>query len=331
MASREQIIANYPTYEKLENSAFAGFYVKQEWEALEQLSSCYEQRNHYSVSNIPDKNHREKGMKGNTLLFDATEKTGLCCRLCCGENRPFTFKLLDAESKENMVTFERAYRFCGCALIPYCAHKVNVHWMVNEADGTSVGSTSEKTRMARVRAPFGGGCWEPTWYIEDWVKNDKTGSWGYEYAGQIAGSSCACCPVLLCDFCGATFTVRNKEGEPVGTIKKEGVASCKDYLIECYTEADKYSVEFLEPENLKLDFKLAVLAGVFQIDFNFFEDKRGLKECHCCDLYLCGYALPCVPICCFAVFGLCCDCSGKSEKETGKLHGGAPDVAAMEI
>uniref|UniRef100_A0A7S3PRM3 Phospholipid scramblase n=1 Tax=Aplanochytrium stocchinoi TaxID=215587 RepID=A0A7S3PRM3_9STRA len=338
MASREDIIAHFPTYQNIEDPSFPGFYVKQQWEALEQISACYEQSNQYEISNIPKEEFRDKGMEGNILLFEAEEKTGLCCRLCCGENRPFKFDLVDKQSKAKMVTFERAYRCCGCALIPFCAHKVNVHWMVNEADGTSVGSTSEKTRMARVRAPFGGGCWEPTWYIEDWKKRES-GNWAYEKVGSISGSSCPACPFFVCDFCGASFTVRNNEGNPVGTIKKLGVSSCKDWLLECYTEADKYTVEFLHPEELKLDFKLATLAAVFQIDFNFFEDKRGMKQCHCCDLYCCGYALPCLPLCCigccaavFAAMGCKCGCCEENQrKDQGTLHAGAPSAMEMQI
>mmetsp|Transcript_1474 Transcript_1474/g.1761 ORF Transcript_1474/g.1761 Transcript_1474/m.1761 type:complete len:338 (+) Transcript_1474:232-1245(+) len=337
MASRDDIISHFPSYQNIEDPGFPGFYVKQHWEALEEIAACYEQSNTYEISNIPEERFRDKGMEGNTLLFEASEKTGICCRLCCGENRPFKFNLVDKQSKANMITMQRAYRGCGWAVIPCCAHKVNMHWMVNEADGTSVGSTSEKTRMARVRTPWCGGLWEPTYYIEDWTKKEN-GEWGYEKVGSISGSSCPVCPIIICDFCGASFTYKDNKGTPLGTIKKLGVGSCKDYLIEVHTEADRYTVEFLEPEKMKLDHKLAALAAVFQIDFNFFEDRRGIRQCHCCDIYCCGYAFPCLPLCCLGFFGVCFSamgckcgcCENNKRKDNATLHG-APAIEEMEI
>jgi len=45
MASRDDIISHFPSYQNIEDPGFPGFYVKQHWEALEEIAACYEQSN----------------------------------------------------------------------------------------------------------------------------------------------------------------------------------------------------------------------------------------------------------------------------------------------
>lgn len=260
-------------------------------------------------------------MEGDIKIMRAEEKTGFCARCCCGENRGFEFNFQTSQSKETFVKLKRGYRCCGWAVIPCCAHRVNVYSavQVNEENKLEiVGSASDLNLAASVRVPwFHGGCCIPCFNIHD-EKGDKVGHiWGY---------SCCCMPCVVCDFCGADFGVY-RDGKQVGALKKQGVKNCKDYLYEMHTEADKFTVEFTE-EALKdgsvdTNFKLAVLAAVIQIDFNFFEDKRGIKECRCCDIACCGYALACLPSPVLFVCGLlgsllCCCCKGDDDDDKKK-------------
>lgn len=287
-----------------------GFYVKQNWEALEAVAGCcgYEQGNSYEVSNIPAAEYRDKGMEGDVKIMRAEEQTGCCTRCFCGENRGFTFNFQTPQSKETFVRLERSYRCCGWAVIPCCAHKVNVYSTVQKNEDNKLevlGNSDDLQLAAQVKVPMfhGGGCM-PRFRLYD--ENHKQ-------TGYVYGYSCCCAPCVICDFCGANFFI-HKNGQYVGKMEKKGVSSCKDYLYELHTDADKFTVEFeedaLKSGAIDVNFKLAVLATVLQIDFNFFEDKRGIKECRCCDIACCGYALPCIPGWCL-VFCLCC----KKKKE----------------
>lgn len=300
-----------------------GFYVKQNWEALEQLGvcTCYEQGNSYEIYNIPAKQFRGKGMEGDVKIMRAEEKTGCCTRFLCGENRRFNFNFKTPQSDETFVRMSRRYRCCGWAVFPCCAHKVNIHSavQVNEENKLEIVGTSDKLNFAgSVAVPwFHGGCCVPYFNIYNENKQKTGHIWGY---------SCCCMPCIICDFCGAEFGIY-KDGVQVGELKKRGVHSCKDYLYEMNTEADKFTVEFTE-EALKegaidTNFKLAVLAAVIQIDFNYFEDKRGIREGRCCDIVCCGYACPCMPAlllgCLSFMCGLiCCCCKDDDDKKKKK-------------
>eukprot|EP00924_Labyrinthula_sp_SR-Ha-C_P013082 maker-scaffold_12-snap-gene-9.4-mRNA-1 protein AED:0.00 eAED:0.00 QI:144/1/1/1/1/1/4/742/318 len=302
-----------------------GFFVKQHWEALEEISNCYEQQNTYDISSIPkSKEDREKGNEGAFKFFKAEETTGCCNRMCCGENRGFSIDFLDFESKKPVLKIDRGWRCCGWAVIPCCAHRVDAHVMVKPTpDGgyEVVGDTSDETLIGQVQTPqWHGGCCCPTYYLMDQQK---------EYMGEIKGYTCWAMPCCICDICGADFNIYDKEGNQVAKMEKLGVGDCKDWLLEISTEADKYTVEFDAAAKLDMNFKLTVLAGVIQADFNFFEDRRGIKQCHCCDVYCCGYALPCLPLCCFAI--CCCCCSKEDKKRKQSLHAGAPKIEVMEV
>lgn len=236
------------------HQVFNGYYIQQQWEGAEALVSCYEQKNFYEVSNYTN-NSRNKG----NHYFDAQETTSLCPRLCCGENRPFSFKLISNTEDKVALTFDRGYRLCGCAAIPGCGHKVNVK---NDLD----------EKVAQVRVPFCGGCIIPTYYLEE---PDADGN--MVKIGEVTRSNL--CPCLVCDFCGAKFDIKNSEGDVVGVMEKLAPGNIREALLECYTEADRYKVNFREvqPEEdwekeleLSANFKHAVLASVFQVDFNFF-------------------------------------------------------------
>lgn len=314
------------TLERLQRTP--GFYVKQNWEALEQLTSCYEQGNSYEVYNIPDAKYRNKGMEGDVKILHAQEKTGFCKRCCCGENRAFEFNFQTSQSRETFVRMTRGYRCCGWAVIPCCAHQVNVYSsvQVNEENNLEVvGSSGDLNLAGQVRVPCGhGGCCVPKYDLYD-EKKEKVGyMWGY---------SCCLCPCIICDFCGADFGIY-KHGKRVGKLEKLGVKNCKDYLLEMHTDADKYTVEFDEAalkEEVDVNFKLSVLAAVLLLDFNYFEDSRGCKEGRCCDLSCCGFAIACCPSLCLDICCICCKKDKNKKKEKTKVVEGGPANKPEEI
>eukprot|EP00924_Labyrinthula_sp_SR-Ha-C_P007476 maker-scaffold_24-snap-gene-4.35-mRNA-1 protein AED:0.04 eAED:0.04 QI:90/1/1/1/1/1/5/68/335 len=317
-----------------------GFYIEQQWGALEEITSCWEQENVYEVYSLP-RNYKDRkagNITGAFKFFSAKEKTGCCKRNCCGENRPFTFNFLDVESKKPVIQISRKLACCGWAVIPCCAHQVDVHALVKrKKDGGHdfVKRPNKKTLAARVQTPkCTGGCCCPTYYLLDHKKR---------YMGRIEGYTCWALPCFICDTCGADFQVYDHQNIQVAKIDKLGIVDCKDILYEIATSSDKYTVEFDKGARLGPNFKLATLAAVMQIDFNFFEDERGLQQCHCCDLYCCGYALPCIPLCCMSpiCFLCCCCCCDKKKNKTrrnsrlltngDRRPSGAPQMLTMEV
>lgn len=102
-------------------------------------------------------------------LFKAKETTSCCWRVCCKQDRPYRMKVSDltgTKSKAAMV-FKRKYRCCGWAVIPCCAHRVDVHYMVDENNNT-IGKESSRTLISKVQVPYcHGGCCFPTWHVQD--------------------------------------------------------------------------------------------------------------------------------------------------------------------
>lgn len=288
---------NYAALQILDN--VDGLHIKQEWEILEQISSWYEQKNEYTVF---DKT-------GKTQLFKVKESTCCCYRVCCGENRPFRLKVYDTTGDKDKVAmvFKRRYRCCGCAIIPCCAHRVDVHYMVDK-DNNSIGHESDRTLISRVQVPMcHGGCCIPTWRVQD--REGRT-------QANIHGPCC-----MVCDCCGADFTLSDKEGRKTGSITKLRPDTLKGMAMEIVTEADNFRLKF--EKDLDPTIKMALLAATLQIDFSFFEDKRGICEGRFCDIWCCGWACPCVPAC------LCCCCKDKHDKKNAKDRRGAPAAEEM--
>lgn len=296
MFANEKVETEFPALKFLRRDN--GFFVQQEWEVLEYVTTFWEQQNEYKIFD----------QKGNLRLFEAREKTNVCCRLCCSEHRPFTFRLEDVvNSKRNekgkkALVLSRNFRCCGWALFPCCAHEVDVHYMVDQKTAKSLGSTSQYTRAARVRVPWLGGLFCPTYHLEDYAG---------ERLAYITGPFCC-----VCDCCGAKFKIHANDGSQIGDIAKLRPENLKEFAYELETEADNYHVKF-DKDDTPFNLKLATLAATFLIDFNFFEDRRGLRQCRCCDIYLCGYALPCLPAC---FFTFCCPCCRPNKSEKG-VHG----------
>jgi len=292
---------NYAGLEIL--NSLDGLYVHQEWEILEQLSNWYESANEYTVF---DK-------QGKVRLYKMKEKTCCCWRQCCGEHRGFKFSGYDqtGDKDKKMLELRRKYRCCGWAVIPCCAHTLDVHLMVDE-DGNEVGSSSSDTLISQVSVPMcHGGCCVPTWHISDDMRNHK---------GTITGPCC-----FVCDACGSDFHIKDADGNKIGKIDKLAATSLKGMAMEMATDADFFRIDF--NKELEPSIKLAILAATLQIDFTFFEDSRGPCQGRCCDVWCCGFACPCMPGC------LCCCCKSdeqkkKDEKKKNK-NKGAPDADEM--
>lgn len=272
--------------------------MNQEWEVVEQVINWYEQSNAYTIYDP----------LGKVKLFYAKERSNVCCRVLCGENRPFNIKISDTTGAKDrtMLVLKRRFRFCGWAIIPGCAHRVDVHYMIGP-DGNAIGSTSSRTKIAQVRTPYGGGCLIPTYNIED-----PSG----EAMATISGPFC-----VVCEYCGSDFTIKDaKTRTEIGRIRKMAPDSLKKAGLELVTEADNFKIEF--PSDLDPVTKMAIMGATLQIDFQFFEDQRGLCEGRCCDFYCCGWPIACTP-------KYCSCCSSKDKAAYNSKRKGNPDTDEM--
>ena len=283
----------------------------------------WEEGNQYTVY---DKNAKVK-------LFKAKEKTGCLWRNWCGEHRPLRIKVSDhlGEEDKNVLLLTRRYRCCGCAAIPCCAHKLNIHYMI-DSEGNELDHTSSDTLISTAQVPWCGGCCWPTINIYDRA-----------YTKQATVTGPFCC---VSELCGSDFNVTDKEGQNIGQIQKLKADTLKRLAVQLSTDSDNFQITF--PKELELGVKLALLATLFQIDFTFFEDDRTPATGRCCDLYCCGWACPCLPREVTAWFRSCykcnplpchfpCCCCGCCLNEVGsdadlKHHkrGGAPQDTVME-
>jgi len=281
-----------------------GLYIQQEWEVLETFTlGCYQGANRYTVMDH----------SGKVTLFTVKEETSCCNRSCCGKDRPFTMNINDetGTKRQRMMIVKRDYACCGWAVCPCCIHHLYVHYVV-DAQGNPISHHGHDTLIAEVSVPWCGGCLVPTLDYKD-----RNGT----FLGSMTGPCCC-----VTDFCGADFTITNKDGTEIGKLDKIRAKSIKDAVMEIETEADKFKITF--PLELDPTFKMAILASLFQIDFAFFEDDRSPRECRFCDWYCCGFPCACFPKC----FVCCCLFATKEDREKAekKKEKGAPQIEEME-
>lgn len=282
-----------------------GLFVEQEWEVLETMTlGCYEGYNKYKVYD----------RSGKVQLFSVKENTTCCYRQTCGEHRPFTMNIFDetGKNKQKMMVLKRGYACCGWAVCPCCIHSLKAHYVV-DAEGKEIHHTGSDTLIATVRVPWGGNCFTPQLILDD--REGKTMGW-------INGPLCC-----VTDCCGADFTIFDNEGKTMGNLKKLKAGTATDVYMEMTTDSDKFRMTF--PETLDPTLKMAILASLFQLDFQFFEDERGFREAHCCDCYICGWSMACFPKCCVCS---CCCYATKEEREKAEKakHKGAPQDNGMD-
>ena len=281
-----------------------GFLVEQQWEALETITcGCYESQNEYRVND----------RSGRVHLFTATERTPFLYRYCCGENRPFTFNIMDQSAKkpQKFAVMTRDFRLCSLAVCPCCLHHVKSYYAVDAA-GNSVSARSYDTLIAKASTPFLGGCCKPTMNLYD--RDDN-------FMGSVVGPFCC-----VFRFCGADFDVLDENGNKMGELKKLAVKNLKDVVVDLSTDVDNFLITI--PPNVKPEMKMALLSVLLHLDFMFYEDDRSLTECKFCDLYCCGVRCAVCPVWCTCC---CCYTTKEARREAEKRkEKGAPQADGME-
>lgn len=211
-----------------------GLYVEQDVSLLEVFTD-WERNNKYRIMN-----------KQKQQCYYAIEDSGTCMRLCCENERGFTFKILDNNQQEVM-RITRDFKCCsGCCwcsgMCDHCAYELKIEAPV----GQVIGYVKQ-----------GGSCWKANYLIQDEFHETKL---------EIAGPCCIwdglCCP------CDNEFKVMTlgKESQ-IGSVKK-----VYGGFREAVSNADKFEIDF--PIDLSAKVKASLLAVLLMIDFMYFEKKN---------------------------------------------------------
>ncbi|CAF0881914.1 unnamed protein product [Brachionus calyciflorus] len=183
---------------------------------------------------------------GNQQFLYAYEDTDVCMRICCGNQRGFTFHIID-NLRQEVLTITREFKCCaGCCWFAgccsCCAYEITV-----QAGGTIIGYIRQK-----------GSFWKAAYDILD-----ETGNTILKIEGPFCILDGPLCPFEN------DFKVLTADGQSqIGKITKEYAG----FVREMITVADNFSITF--PIDLSVKAKATLIGALFLIDFMFFEDKQ---------------------------------------------------------
>ncbi|XP_051874600.1 phospholipid scramblase 2-like [Pristis pectinata] len=168
-------------------------------------------------------------------IYFATEKSNLCFRFICGQQRPFKVYVADNMGTEVMC-FKRPLQ-CSCCCSPCCLQKLEVQAPIGEP----IGYVIQKWHPCL-----------PMFAIQN--KNKET-------VLRISGPCCCC---RWC--CAYNFKIEAlHSSEEIGKITKVWGG----LVVEALTDADNFEVSF--PMDLDVSIKAVLLGASILIDFMYFE------------------------------------------------------------
>lgn len=214
--------------------------VHQQIEMME-LVLNWESKNRYQIKNT----------MGQQVYF-ASEESDTCGRQCCGPNRAFTMHITDNMGQE-VIRVSREFRCCSryncncCICGDCCAHEITVE----APPGQVIGYIKQVCS-----------CWIPRFFVLDATRQPVL---------VIDGPCCICNGA--CCVQDQDFMVRPVDGgDTIGKLTKQ----YSGFFNEFFTTSDNFNVSF--PMDLDVKVKATMLAGIFLIDFMFFEDKGDRGE-----------------------------------------------------
>lgn len=182
-------------------------------------------------------------------VYKAKEDSSCCARNCIGKLRHFDMNIYDNNDQE-VIHIERPMR-CDSCWYPCCLQQMTV---TSPVTGEPLGKLKQR--------------WHPIFPTYD--IQDANGNTILTMKGPFCTFSC----------CGdVEFQVLANDGTEIGKITKQWSGLIKEH----FTDADNFGVSF--PLDLDVKVKATLLAGVFLIDFMFFEKAGEARdegiECGC--------------------------------------------------
>ncbi|XP_040595964.1 phospholipid scramblase 1 isoform X1 [Mesocricetus auratus] len=239
--------------------------IQQDLEFVEAILG-FETANKYKIKN-------KLGQK----VYYAVEESSFCTRICCGESRCFSMRILDNLGHE-VIILKRPLR-CSSCLCPCCLQKMEMssakdhlsvshHFMVYLFQmwlSKQIPGHRDFIVKIEVQIPPG----VPIGYvIQTWhpcapkftVQNEKK-----QAVLKIIG------PCITCSCVGnVDFEIKSLDEKIViGRISKHW----SGFLKEILTDVDSFGIQF--PMDLDVKMKAVMLGACFLIDFMFFETGGG--------------------------------------------------------
>lgn len=256
-------------------------YIEQKIRWVEAITGCCEQNNKYQVYDSAE---------NKQLLFGIEESSDCCNRCFCNPDHTFNLHMVPANGGQVMWGEQNwagptLMKRDGCCENGLC-NKMLCCWSVNECCqnvGEVFPEQNGPGQRFRLEEKLCNGC-NPEIVIyavgggangEDWPM------------AVITGPACfGGCLELCSDFWYDVSTADANTMSPAGQlgdiatirkIKPSGLCAC---CLECCTDVDKFSCTF-EPTfayNKDPNFKACILAGLFYLDFMFFEIDHGMCD-----------------------------------------------------
>lgn len=271
------------------------FYIEQKLLWIEAVTQgCCEQANKYKVYNgVPPE---------GKMVFGVMEESDGCMRCCCAPGHTYDLHVVSNEGFEINSEFPTLLSREGCCGKWLCC------WTCGEScqNNATVYPNVAGTKYDYEEKICNGCKPEIVMYVKD-----APGTQDRIPIAIIAGPACfGGCSEACVD---SHFTVTSIDPETmnaqggvelgnIAKINKRHPEGCGELVQECCTDVDKFNINFAPSfiYNQDPNFKLAVMAALFYLDYMFFEMDNGMIDCRdqnlvitCCNLYCCGCICPC--------------------------------------
>ena len=208
------------------------------------------------------------------LQFWAMEESDCCSRQCLAPNHSLVLNVHSINQHGPLLfKIEKPFKCCVAAIAPPCQKEATIKLTNDQVVGY-------------IQQPLCGGGFTPTLNIYDHE--------GGTQVGTLTG------PCLLGSLCSTTFQLSDMNGKNIATFQKKGVSSMGDFVKASLSDADKFSLDWHQPVDLKL--KSIMVGTVLFLDYLFFEGDQAFgttnpitreTNCICCNIYCCGATYPC--------------------------------------
>jgi len=193
-----------------------------------ELFGCWEYNNRYNVLS-----------ENGDVLLSAKEESECWQRAFCANGRAFNMPLINPQSGETVIRFERPLKLCSCCFDCCYPTHMQVIYVYGEGD---------KYLGKAIQYPT---CFLP--HLEIWDNNEQK-------LFDVNGPCCVCCS-------DTEYPISNTGGVDVGAITWLWNGCAK----QAFTDSDSFGVRF--PAGSSLQTRALVLGATMLLDFIYFEKQ----------------------------------------------------------
>lgn len=244
--------------------ALPGVMVWQHLQLLEEFCPCFERRNRYKVSALPQamvgNTPRDSDFRKQRTILQARENSTCCCRFWCSSYRELTIGMFPGDQpdlpkwprEEPSLSFYRPFR-CTCC---WCCCQTCPQEMHVNAQGRYIGKVEQDWRAIDAL------CCCRAWLTAFDSDNNPV------YSIKTPRCGVNCCAPTCCNRVHKTYVYNpHNENRVVAMLKNVFPGFIRGIL--CSQSADNYMVEF--EEGATKEHRALQLAALFLNDFLYFE------------------------------------------------------------